>query len=268
MIKRFFKTMGVLVVIAIIATTFAMLVYNPEYEFIIPEATKFIAHRGHSSEYYENSEQAFLSAAESEFFFAIETDIWLTSDGVWVCAHDANPFEDESVYIHDITYEQAISLPLKPSSNYPQHSTEGLRVVSLQRYLEICYEYDKMAIIELKYTPDKQEIADLIDFVESKIPLERVQFISFHQRNIENIRQENTEIMVQTLSSNLVLVMLLMDAGDNLGINQSIANQSVLQRAKDSEGIINVWTINDVEKARELIEAKVDYITTDYILEI
>ena len=33
---------------------------------------KFIAHRGLSGEYYENSEQAFRAAADSDFFYGIE----------------------------------------------------------------------------------------------------------------------------------------------------------------------------------------------------
>lgn len=30
---------------------------------------------------------------------------------------------------------------------------------------------------------------------------------------------------------------------------------------------VNVWTVNDMEMVREMIDRKVDYITTDYPLE-
>ncbi len=266
MFNRILKTVGALIVILILAASIGMVMYQSKDKFTIPEGTKFIAHRGHSSEYYENSEQAFLSAAKSDFFFAIETDIWLTADGVWVCAHDANPFEDESMNIFNITYEHALTLPLK-SEKYG-HDPTGIRLVSLERYLEICYQYGKMAVIELKYTPQQDEIQELIEFVKSVFPLERTQFISFHQSNIQKIKSVDPSITVQTLSSNLVISTLLINNGENVGINQNIVSDSIIEMAKKKSATLNVWTVNYIDKVKELVEAGVDYITTDYIFEL
>ena len=62
--------------------------------------------------------------------------------------------------IFNITYEHALTLPLK-SEKYG-HDPTGIRLVSLERYLEICYQYGKMAVIGVKYTPSKTRYKSLL----------------------------------------------------------------------------------------------------------
>ena len=75
---------------------------------------RYIAHRGLSSVYYQNTAKAFEEAAKSNFFYGIETDVWLTKDGKWVCCHDKNPFEDPTILIAETDYADAMNIPLSP----------------------------------------------------------------------------------------------------------------------------------------------------------
>ena len=69
---------------------------NLPEDYSIGKNVKFIAHRGLSGEYYENSEQAFRAAADSDFFYGIEADIYFPADGVAVCAQLGRPDMNES----------------------------------------------------------------------------------------------------------------------------------------------------------------------------
>ena len=53
---------------------------------------KYNAHRGLSSEYFENTKEAFQAAGRSKYVNGIETDVYLTSDRNIICAHAKNPF--------------------------------------------------------------------------------------------------------------------------------------------------------------------------------
>lgn len=86
---------AVLLTAAVLAGYFGFIAANPLNAPDLSEGgVRYIAHRGLSSEYYENTEAAFRAAAESSFFFGIETDIYRTADGKYVCAHDNAAFAD------------------------------------------------------------------------------------------------------------------------------------------------------------------------------
>jgi glycerophosphoryl diester phosphodiesterase len=50
------------------------------------------AHRGLSSQYFENTKDAFIAAGQNKYFDGIETDVYLTMDYNIVCSHAKNPF--------------------------------------------------------------------------------------------------------------------------------------------------------------------------------
>lgn len=246
-------------IISLLATTFSLLNYsNNQDVFVIPNGTKFIAHRGLSSIHYQNSEEAFLGAAQSDYFFGIETDVWQTKDGIWVCCHDINPFNDLSININDITYDEAKTLPLKDSAS-------EVYICSFERYLHICKDYDKMPVIELKQVFLYNQIENLVDFVQRIIALERVMFISFQTANVNVLKEIDFSLRVQTLTSNALGAKLLIKNAKDVGINQNIISPSIIEIAKEKGVSINVWTVNDASKVALYIEWGVDYITSDFI---
>jgi len=233
----------------------------------VPESpdcsTRFIAHRGLSSIYYENSEQAFLGAAKSSFFWGIETDFWLTADGVWVCAHDENPFEDPATRLPAITYAEAASLPLKQSEEYNTDNND-VYLCSAQRYLEICSQYGKTAVIELKYKAKKAELNSLLSFVEASIGLENAMFISFHYSVITDLKKLDDDVFAMVLTSNLIMTALYMEQSIDIGLSQAIVTNEMIAYAEQQGLLVDIWTVNDSEKAQEFVRQGVDFITTDF----
>lgn len=234
----------------------------------VDQETKFVAHRGLSSEYYENTKEAFIAAGESDFFYAIETDIWLTSDGIWVCAHDANPFENENLHIGDIAYETAMITPLKMNISADIELNGDYFLCDFETYLDICIQYEKIAFIEVKDAPTLAEVQSLIDLIESKISRDKYTIISFNKENIEKINSINSDISTQILSSHISIGVLNLYKGYNIGIKDKPMTKYFVYMAQKRGKQVNVWTINDKDLALKYMSYGVEFITTDYILEV
>ena len=117
----------------------------------------FIAHRGCRAFGPENSIPAFVGAGKMGMW-AIETDLWITKDGVVVCMHDETIDEttNGSGKVSDFTYEELLAFKLKEEAfdkmyyRYESLSQKDLQIPTLDEYLDICKEYNCVPFIELK----------------------------------------------------------------------------------------------------------------------
>jgi glycerophosphoryl diester phosphodiesterase len=139
------------------------------------EGVRYIAHRGApgvnggNSELFENTKETYEASAKNNKFFGLETDIFLmncesddtlpTSDYKFLCVHDDTCFDDGSgqrdtvTYINQLTYNAALLKPIVPSHGYPyfgENSSVVRQVMEFSDYLDICKQYNKVAIIEIK----------------------------------------------------------------------------------------------------------------------
>ena len=118
-------------------------------------AVEFIGHQG-SFYGVPNTEEAFIYAAEKLQYQALETDVKQTKDGVFVCSHD-DTFG--GVTIANVTWEELkdVEVTTTRKAGYPSQYGElkgnGVytsKICSLERYLEICKQYNIKAVVELK----------------------------------------------------------------------------------------------------------------------
>lgn len=223
------------------------------------DPVKFIAHRGLSKEAYQNTEQAFLLAGQDENVWGIETDVWMTSDGGMVCMHDANAISGVS-NVRNITLQQATSTPLR--NNHDAYAP------SIQTYLNICKEYGKVAIVELKDEKMTEgDIAVLLDFINESGAQAKI--ISFHYNLLEMIRGKDSEIGLQALamSGNLLnktTVNNLISMRCDLSSNYEYLTNSVIDKFHDAGLKVGVWTVNNIKDALCCVGVLgVDYVTTD-----
>ena len=77
-------------------------------------STKFVAHRGVSGLECENTAAAFL-AAGNRTYYGVETDIYRTSDGEYICHHDGSTGRicDTDLPIEASTLNELRSLTLR-----------------------------------------------------------------------------------------------------------------------------------------------------------
>lgn len=229
------------------------------------DGTRYIAHRGLSSVYYQNSYEAFVGAAESDYFWGVETDIWRTTDGVWVCTHDENPFEDEDLLVSELSYDVVQGTPLssKKAGEYVEY-TDEVYLSTLSEYLGVCVSYGKAAVIELKAVYDKETLAELLAYVFSRADKKDVCFISFQTENIKNINKIDNEVSVMALAGSGKRRDFLIALDYPVNINKNILSASVIYRAHNKGNTVAVYTVNDKKDVEKYAAMGVDYVTTDF----
>lgn len=219
-----------------------------------------IAHRGYSQVALENTMAAFKAAAKAGFQ-AIETDIHLTKDRVFVIHHD----EDLSrIYRKDLVISKACHFKIFWSTIFNGYSK---RLCTLKDYLKLCRKHQITAVIELKVPFSKVEIEKLLHFV--KKDLKKVVFISFYPENLSLLRKCGYIGPMQILSFqpiNEPLFDLAMDLNADIDIHHNLATQAVIEKSHGLGITVNVWTVDDKEKATTLMGHGVDMITTNGIL--
>jgi len=110
---------------------------------------KRIAHRGYAVQFPENSRSAFQKAGELGFW-AIETDVRETVDGVLVCCHDATVDRTflETGAVADMTRDCLCRLSFRSKDGAPKEGETGLPTFA--EYLQICRDHGSLPFIESK----------------------------------------------------------------------------------------------------------------------
>lgn len=232
---------------------------------------KVIAHRGLSGVERENTNAAFVAAGNRESYFGIETDVHVTRDKKFAIIHDDNTIK---VYGKDINIEgndfEAYS-DLRALDKSDDIVRSDLCVPLLSEYIRICKKYGKLAVLELKNPMETDDLYAIMEEIDSFDMLPNTVIISFDWGNCVNVRKKYTNQKVQYLRTT--------KGADELGIDEIIRmlkennidfdvqhNWVTKERIKrlHKEGIeVNVWTVDDKERAEELVKMGVDYITTN-----
>lgn len=125
-------------------------IFEGEERFILQ------AHRGLCDEYPENTILSFEEAGKSACYQAIETDVQMTSDGVFVCMHD-NSLErttDTTGTVADYTYDELMEFWIDGGYGWDDKYDKQLKIPTIREYLDICRTYNKIPYIELKAIDD------------------------------------------------------------------------------------------------------------------
>jgi len=250
---------------------------------------RILAHRGDSEQFPENTLAAFRSAAEIGVD-CIETDVHLTMDGELVIWHDDTLERSSSLsgFVEDHTLEELKKgdaghwFSRDGGASYPFRG-KGISFCSLREALT---ELPHMRFnVDLKTRSPR--IAD--KFAEEIAELQaenRVLCASFHHENLQRIRaaapgiatsfssREVVRILMAArtgllkLSPGLKFLRTALCRGMALQIPRKQGRITVLSprllRAYKKAGLyVQVWTINDGQEMRELLEMGVDGIFTD-----
>lgn len=221
---------------------------------------RFIAHRGLSGEYYENGEEAFRAAADSGFFYGIETDVYFTADGIPVCAHDDNAFENEDILITGSLFSDIKDLPLKENS----YGFRGTEICTFETYLKICGASGKAAIIELKQEDMTDE--QIIYIIESAREHcgDNFVLICFKKSHVEAAENHDKSVVTQHLSNYGFLGLLSAWDGYNISLTYKRMSKTLVNEAHKRGREVGVWTVNKFGLVEKYADMGVDYITTNF----
>jgi len=229
--------------------------------------TEIIAHRGFWD--VEGSAQNSISSlrnAQKERFWGSECDVHVTLDGVVVVNHDD---DIEGLVIIEHTFAQLQNVRLKNGENIP----------TLESHLKLLPDNPATKlIIEIKPKSDKAQedraVAAVLSLVEQMKMEKYVEYISFSKYICQELKRKSPASIVvylAALSGMALTPQALKEEGfDGLDYHFRLisANPHWIKEAKDLGLITNVWTVNDEEIMKQMLELGADYITTDKPLEL
>ena len=227
---------------------------------------KMIAHRGLSGLEAENTASAFV-AAGNHSYHGIETDVHRTGDGGFVVIHDGDLIRvaDSEMTVEDKPISEIQSITLRDKDG--SFGRADLVVPTLENYISICKKYEKHAVPELKSEFTDEEIEAILKIVERYGHLDSTTFISFNYDNLLKIRKIRPNQSVQFLFweyTDGLLDRLVRDKID-VDINQKALTRELLDKFHAAGIAVNVWVVDDPERAAELAEWGIDMITSNIL---
>lgn len=226
-----------------------------------------VAHRGYRAVAPENTTAAFEEAGKAGFWGA-ECDIYRTADGVWIVSHDTHTYRmmDQSAWVEKKTYDELMEMTVDNGSNIEDYP--DLKFCSLEEYLQICRDYNMVAVIELKGKKNTEHYDEIIDLVE-QYGVDSV-YISFHFENLQKLREltdSQVYYLVQEIEDeDIDLAKTLENCGiDFNGEKEANFENGMIQKCMDNGLAVGAWTIDDTELLDKLVDNGVTLITTDNI---
>ncbi|MFD1452240.1 glycerophosphodiester phosphodiesterase family protein [Oceanobacillus sojae] len=237
--------------------------------------TKVYGHRGMMGLYPENTLLSFEKALEAGAD-GVEIDVHMTKDGEFVVMHDAtlNRTTNGIGPVSEYTFSEIRELQLDHSyfSSFTTYdkSWEEEKIPSLTEVLHLISSYPEAALnIELKTNEYLYENIEqrLIDYV-NRFPdiKDRVIYSSFHLPTLIRLRHYDREarlawIINQSISHPEDYIDILGLEALHIGVDTFLKH---IYHWGKWKRLLRVWTVNDKDTLKQLLDIKVKAIITDY----
>ena len=249
-------------------------------------STRFIAHRGLSSEAPENTVRAFELAGEAGFWGA-ETDIRKTSDGYFIAMHDSTLKRMCGVNKRpeEMTLEEIRNLQIVGGNGISKYAGDSRAetVATLEEYLQVCVRYQMVPVIEIKmeYNRDntddpymqEMEIADmkkLYQITDSIVGSLPYMFIDFDYETLLKMKdvlklENKNNVTLQYISYTFDQQMETVCAENGLeyDMNYKGISNADIKKLRNKGYKVNLWTVDDRELIENYIIQGIDYISTN-----
>lgn len=216
---------------------------------------KFIAHRGASQRYIENTYQAFKYAFESSFD-GCECDIRITKDHKFIVYHDENLFRLHRIKtnIRDLNVFDIKKI----------YYDDGQPILTLETLLVLHQHYHKWIFIEIKdnLTGDQMNQLSqlLIKFDGSKMIL-----ISFHLEVVVYFKQYFKVMYLKDQLDSFEIERLQSLDIQMVNLNINYFDKKKHQHFVRSHLLVSYWTVDDQAMQTLLNKEEVLFLTTNIV---
>lgn len=235
-------------------------------KFLNNKSVKMVAHRGVSGLETENTAAAFI-AAGNRTYYGIETDIWRTLDGKFICNHDGKTGRicDIDLVVEENSFDDLRALTLRGVDG--ESDRKELMLASLSEYIKICKKYGKIGVLELKSNFTPEEINMILDEIKAADYLDGICFIAFNIVNLELVKAADPTRTCQFLTGKWddSLPEMLASKGMDLDIHFSQLTKERIDACHKAGVLVNCWTVDTVADAEMLQEYGVDFITSNIL---
>lgn len=230
--------------------------------------TKIFAHRGASGYAPENTLEAFALAIR-QGADGIELDVQLSSDGVPVVIHDetVDRVTDKTGYVKDYTLQELKELTVL-RNKFPAYSQS--KIPTLKEVLEAVKPSGIQVNIELKtgiyWYPDiEKKVAAIVEETGMK---DRIVYSSFNHYSVQRLKEIVPDAETAYLYSDVILNVEEYAKDTKVdGLHPAVYHVKMadfLEEYKKSGLKVRVWTVNEEADMKELIEAGITAVITNY----
>ena len=231
---------------------------------------KMVAHRGLSGIEVENTLDSFTLATKYSYF-GIETDVHVTLDGKYIICHDDNIERMTGInkIIEESLYEDLRKIKVK---NKDESFTRDIFFPSLEEYINICKNSNKVSVLELKNEMKEENVLEIVKMIKDMGHYDKTIFISFAKKNIITLRKYFPDCNCQFLS--VADTTEKQEDALNFAINYQCdldlfyggITKDFIDVCHKHNILLNIWTVDDEKLANNLIKMGVDFITSNILL--
>lgn len=230
--------------------------------------TKVFAHRGASGYALENTLEAFALAIE-QGADGIELDVQLSSDGIPVVIHDetVDRVTEKIGYVKDYTLQELKKMTVL-KDRFPGYGDAV--IPTLKEVLEAAKPSGVLVNIELKtgiyWYPDiEKKVAEIVEETGMK---EKIIYSSFNHYSVQRIKEIVPDAKTAYLYSDVILNVEDYAKKTNVdGLHPAVYHVKMagFLKAYIQSGLdVRVWTVNEETDMKELTEAGVSAVITNY----
>ncbi len=270
-------------------------------KYVEENGTLIVAHRGYAEIAPENTISAF-EAALDVGAKACEFDVQISSDGVLVVIHDntVDRTTEGSGKVKQLTYQYLSSLD---AGSWKDSKYKGEKIPTLFETLTFLHDNNMIAILEIKtaniaeqvikmlYETEMEESTIIISFSKSTISdvIEadsKITALLLINKNscitgstedkVKGIKKELKKIETKNIglyafqlekmdSSSSSLAKSNMKNGKDPGKLPLSLDEDTIKKLHAEGYLINAWTVDNEVNMRDLINNKVDILTTNYL---
>jgi len=223
--------------------------------WLLPHTTRIIGHRGASAIAPENTLLSFQRAFD-DGADGIEFDVRLSKDGVPVIIHDdtIDRVTDAVGAVSSFTAEELANIDAE----------EGIPTLhSLFELLGTEYLYN--IEIKDKEAQGQKVISAVLNVIEQFPDLDRsILLSSFEHSSVEYVQDQRTaNMLVATIRVSDSPAIPDFFEGEAYHPNHGLVTAESMKIARENGWLINVWTVNDPDVGRRMLELEVNAILTD-----
>ncbi|GAA0731641.1 glycerophosphodiester phosphodiesterase [Clostridium oceanicum] len=218
------------------------------------------AHRGDAVNAPDNTMSSLLGAIKNKADYS-ELDVQETKDGVVVLTHDTNLKETAGINksIWELTYSQVEKLEV---GSHFSSKFAGEKIPTLESIIKAADKKIKLNI-ELKLNGHEKHLEkSVVKLIEDNNFIDKCVVTSLDYKALQKVKKLNSKI-----KTGYIMFISIGDISslnvDFFSVEASVATPDFIERVRNNNKKIHVWTVNDTETMRKFIDLKVDSIITD-----
>ena len=231
---------------------------------------QFAGHRG-SYRGVENTEEAMMNGINHYGYTGLEIDVKTTSDGEYVCWHD----DDLSRVGHNVSIPYSNFANIKDLTLTQTRGgvTYTAKILTVDRYLEICKENNVFPIIELKWavginSNDMSRFPGLYKLIEKHGLVEEARILTSMQPSLEYVRTNYPALQCQFLCYEVTQARY--EWCKQWGINPSVQTggltKAMARKCHEAGMEVACWTVNSSSDYVKHGEMGCTTMTCDYLV--